>query len=422
MNQQNDSMKWVTDPREEAPADRQVGLAIFGVLGSFVVLWGALGYMSGEQVHRNQPIARNDVETVQLLPRGGSLDDPQPIPVPDLSPVNLPEGVVSDDGAGTTTIEASLANEAVVVAKDPSVGSSQNSEGGLWSWVSSIFNGDAEEPVVRTQPLASRQAGEAPPAAVPAPAPDPAQPQAEAVPAPEQPAPANPAPAPAQPIVPAPIAPVPAPGTNNSTNNTIADPTLIAGLFNTLRIAPEVDAIGFTKDIFGEGWSDTDENNCSTRNDIFGRDLADAVRGEDGCQVVSGTLTDPYTGTVFTYEADPQTDDDVQVDHVVSLRNAWVTGGQELPTDLKTTFKNDPLNLVTVLGTSKDMKGDQNAAQWLPATPFACEYIGRQIAVKARYGLWVTPEEHAALKNGLAACTPMRVDGDAIVFIEEDTK
>lgn len=409
MNQQNDSMKWISDSREEAPADRQVSLAIFGVLGSFVVFWGVLGYMSGEQVHRNQPVVRNDLETVQLLPRGGSLDDPQPLPVPELSPLDLPEGAqpVVAEGAGTTNLDATYtAPDNTVVAAAP-VAEPEKPKSGLWGWVSSIFSGNEDAPVARTQPLASRPADQAPPA--------PEQPQAEAVPAPEQPAPANPAP-PAQPIVPAPIVPAPAPPGSN-TNNTIADPTMIAELFKTLRIAPEVESVGFAKDIFGEGWADTNENKCNTRNDIFSRDMTNVVRAED-CQVTSGTLTDPYTGVEFNYVADPQTDDDVQIDHVVSLRNAWVTGGQELPTDLKTTFKNDPLNLVTVLGTSKELKADRNAAQFLPTTPFACEYIGRQIAVKARYGLWVTTEEHTAMKNALTACAPMRVDGDAIVFPE----
>lgn len=412
MNQQNESMKWITDPREEAPDDRQVRLAIFGVLGSFIVFWGALGYLSGEQIHRKQPVARNDVETVQLMPRGGSLDDPQPMPVPELSPVDLPKGAGAGEGTGTTNLEATMAPGETEHAQASSSTKPEKGKDGLWGWVSSIFNNDDEaKPVARTQPIASHQAGETPAAAAPAPV----KPQAEAVPAPEQPAPASPTPTVAAP------APAPAPAPSPNTNNSIADPTLIAELFTTLRIAPEAEAVGFTKDIFGEGWTDTDDNKCSTRNDIFGRDLANTVRGED-CQVLSGTLTDPYTGAVFNYEADPQTDDDVQIDHVVSLRNAWVTGGQELPTDLKTTFKNDPLNLVTVLGTSKDLKGDRNAAQWLPTTPFACEYIGRQIAVKARYGLWVTSEEHTALQNGLAACAPMRVNGDAIVFTEANNQ
>ena len=73
--------------------------------------------------------------------------------------------------------------------------------------------------------------------------------------------------------------------------------------------------------------------------------MKNLVRGED-CQVQSGTLLDPYSGQVFDYVADPQTDDDVQIDHVVSLRNAWFAGAQDLSADLRTTFKNDPLNLV----------------------------------------------------------------------------
>ena len=132
----------------------------------------------------------------------------------------------------------------------------------------------------------------------------------------------------------------------------------------------------------------------------------------------SGTLLDPYSGQVFDYVADPQTDDDVQIDHVVSLRNAWFAGAQDLSADLRTTFKNDPLNLVTVLETSKTIKGERHAGEWLPDSPFRCEYIGRQIAVKAHYGLTVTPEERSALQSGLANCPAMRIDGDAIINVQ----
>ncbi|MFC9999650.1 hypothetical protein [Nocardia sp. NPDC127526] len=40
----------------------------------------------------------------------------------------------------------------------------------------------------------------------------------------------------------------------------------------------------------------------------------------------------------------------------------------------------------------------------LPRTEYRCTYAARQVAVKARYGLWVTPAERDALARILNSC------------------
>jgi hypothetical protein len=50
-------------------------------------------------------------------------------------------------------------------------------------------------------------------------------------------------------------------------------------------------------------------------------------------------------------------------------------------------------------------KGDGDAATWLPPNKsFRCEYVARQISVKATYSLWVTQAEHDAMARILADC------------------
>lgn len=50
-------------------------------------------------------------------------------------------------------------------------------------------------------------------------------------------------------------------------------------------------------------------------------------------------------------------------------------------------------------------KQDSDAATWLPPNRgFWCVYAARQIQVKARYYLWVTSAEKAALGRILASC------------------
>jgi hypothetical protein len=155
---------------------------------------------------------------------------------------------------------------------------------------------------------------------------------------------------------------------------------------------------------FGEAWKDVDANGCSTRDDILARDLTAVVR-RGGCTVLSGTLDDPYTGHRIAFQRGPDTSARVQIDHVVALMNAWQTGGQALSPEQRLRLANDPLNLVAVDGPTNQSKGAGDAATWLPpAKAFRCEYAARQVAVKARYALWVVPAERAALDRILTGC------------------
>jgi hypothetical protein len=101
------------------------------------------------------------------------------------------------------------------------------------------------------------------------------------------------------------------------------------------------------------------------------------------------------------------TSDDVQIDHVVALSNAWQTGAQQLTYEQRVQFANDPLELLAVYGPANQQKSDADAATWLPKNKekdFRCQYVARQIAVKAKYQLWVTPPEKDAMLQVLSSC------------------
>lgn len=159
---------------------------------------------------------------------------------------------------------------------------------------------------------------------------------------------------------------------------------------------------------FGPAW-DLPGQPCSTRDLILARDLTDIVR--DGpCKVTSGTLHDPYTGKTISFRRGVATSAEVQIDHRVPLANAWQTGAQQLTFEQRRQFANDPLNLVAVDGPTNAKKSDGDAATWLPPVkPYRCEYVAAQVAVKARYHLWVAPAEHDAIDRILAGCAPVMV-------------
>ncbi|MBT2247464.1 HNH endonuclease [Arthrobacter sp. BHU FT2] len=164
---------------------------------------------------------------------------------------------------------------------------------------------------------------------------------------------------------------------------------------------------GYSRQEFGPAWSDTDHNGCDTRNDILARDLANETfkPGTNNCVVASGTLADRYTGTTIHFVRGEGTSSQVQIDHIVPLSDAWQKGAQQLTADQRKELANDPLNLMAADGPTNSAKGDKDAATWLPPNkPFRCEYVSRQVEVKAKYRLWVTKAEHDAIAGILAAC------------------
>lgn len=163
--------------------------------------------------------------------------------------------------------------------------------------------------------------------------------------------------------------------------------------------APKTD---YSRDQFGSGWSSY--LGCDTRNTILRRDLTNVV-ADKKCKVLSGTLKDPYTDVSVSFVRGEDTSDDVQIDHVVALSNAWQTGAQQLTRQQREDLANDPLELMAVDGRANQQKSDGDAATWLPPNKsFRCQYVARQVAVKKKYTLWVTQSEKDAIVRVLTAC------------------
>lgn len=175
----------------------------------------------------------------------------------------------------------------------------------------------------------------------------------------------------------------------------------------TLPIKGRAPKTGYSREEFGQAWADVDKNGCDTRNDILDRDLAATTfkPGSRECVVLTGSLADPYTATTINFLRGSATSSAVQIDHVVALNDAWQKGAQQLTVEQRTALANDPLNLLAVDGPSNQQKGASDAATWLPANKsFRCEYVARQISVKATYALWITQGEHDAMAKVLADC------------------
>jgi hypothetical protein len=199
----------------------------------------------------------------------------------------------------------------------------------------------------------------------------------------------------------------------------VGDRTAISELAS-LVVKGRAPRTGYDRNEFGPAWTDDNRaalghNGCDTRNDILNRDLTAVIYkpGSNNCAVASGELQDPYTGEQITFLRGAATSSDVQIDHVVALSDAWQKGAQKLAPSRRTDLANDPLNLLAVDGPANQRKGDGDAATWLPPNKaYRCPYVARQLMVKARYGLWVTPAEHDAIARVLSTCPGQLVPGD----------
>lgn len=175
-----------------------------------------------------------------------------------------------------------------------------------------------------------------------------------------------------------------------------------------LEIKGRAPKTGYTRAQFSNGWGTI--STCDARNYILARDLIDTTLIPQTCLVATGTLIDPYTAQTILFARGKDTSDDIQIDHVVSLSDAWQKGAQQLTSLDRYSFANDPLNLLAVQGDANQAKGDGDAATWLPANKaFRCAYIARQIAVKLKYSLWASPPEYQAMERVLKTCPDQRL-------------
>ncbi|MBZ2199412.1 HNH endonuclease family protein [Occultella gossypii] len=186
---------------------------------------------------------------------------------------------------------------------------------------------------------------------------------------------------------------------------------LVAAARTDLASLAVVEPLGladYEREFFGEPWSDVDRNGCDTRNDVLAVWLDDVVLDAlKPCLVVSGSLSDPYTGHLVPFVRGPSTSAEVQIDHVVALADAWRKGASHWPPERALAFANDPGNLIAVDGPANQDKGADDAADWLPPnTGFHCAYAVQQIRVKATYALGVSGAEFGALAQVLAQECP----------------
>jgi hypothetical protein len=171
-----------------------------------------------------------------------------------------------------------------------------------------------------------------------------------------------------------------------------------AVLLNQLTVAPAQSMAGYSRARFPH-W-DNQASGCDTRAVVLKRD-GTGVRADNECRIIAGRWHSAYDSVDVL---DPQ---QVDVDHLVPLANAWRSGANSW-TDLhREEFANDldRPQLIAVSAKANRAKGDQDPSQWRPANRnFWCPYAQRWIQVKEYYHLTVTEREKASLGEMLGTC------------------
>jgi hypothetical protein len=147
-------------------------------------------------------------------------------------------------------------------------------------------------------------------------------------------------------------------------------------------------SIKYSRSQFGSGWADSNRDCQNSRMEALISQSVGQVHYKTSkqCKVKSGKWISPFSGKTI-YNAS-----EIDIDHVVSLKWAWVHGANSWSKNKRVKFANDPANLLSVEARLNRQKGAKGLAKWLPPKN-KCQYITRFLRVYKTYGLKLTNAE-----------------------------
>ena len=159
---------------------------------------------------------------------------------------------------------------------------------------------------------------------------------------------------------------------------------------------------GYDRGMF-TGWTDADRDGCNTRAEVLRRESRFPVRTTVRCTVVAGDWVSPYDGLLIM---DPAR---LEIDHVVSLKEAWDSGAWAWTSDQRAAYANDlsdSRTLRAVSVASNRAKGEKDPSNWLPIPEDQCRYLADWVAIKTRWGLSADRSEWGRIRNVIRSRCP----------------
>ena len=168
------------------------------------------------------------------------------------------------------------------------------------------------------------------------------------------------------------------------------------GLLQNIRVENERGA-GYVRALF-EHWRDIDGDGCDSREQVLKRDSVTLPQVDPyKCKVVAGDWVSPYDGARWSSPTD------VDIDHVVALKEAWDSGAWAWSSATRKAYANDTSDKRTLLAVTDNVnqqKSDKDPSNWVPPLKSnLCTYLGNWISVKARWNLSMDQSEWGRIKN-----------------------
>ncbi|MFE5842096.1 HNH endonuclease family protein [Streptomyces niveus] len=166
-----------------------------------------------------------------------------------------------------------------------------------------------------------------------------------------------------------------------------------------LTVSEEVTPPGYSRAKFPH-WI-TQSGTCDTREVALKRDGLD-VQQDAQCRAISGTWYSVYDGATWTNASD------LDIDHMVPLKEAWKSGAADWPVNQRREFANDLTlpQIIAVTDNVNQSKGDKDPGKWVPPlASYHCTYGRAWVQVKHHYQLTTDQAEKNALTRMLSTCS-----------------
>ncbi len=195
--------------------------------------------------------------------------------------------------------------------------------------------------------------------------------------------------------------------------------TSAKSLLSKLTVRAESGSSSYVRAKF-RAWIDADGDSCDTREEVLLAESRVTTRRGAGCRVMSGRWYSPYDGRTWTNPSD------VDIDHVIPLKEAWESGARSWSPDTRKRFANDlsfGWSLDAMTDNLNSSKQARDPAGWLPPRA-KCRYVTHWIAVKYRWRLTIDRAEKAkaaAILAGTCGTKPVTVPSRASVAVASST-
>lgn len=182
---------------------------------------------------------------------------------------------------------------------------------------------------------------------------------------------------------------------------TACDTAKARNLLSALPLAAESATSTYDRANF-KHWIDANKNCRDTRAEVLiSESLASPTfTSSTRCTVATGKWKSPYDGATWTKAGD------VDIDHLVALKEAWESGASTWSSTDRMRYANDldfSATLVAVTDNVNQSKSDRDPAEWLPPlTSNRCDYATKWVQVKYRWRLSVSKAEQTALATILS--------------------